>query len=75
MRAAMKCFTGLLLALLGATPERGRVDERSGELVYSLRRRTPQFKPWVFADGNYTVHIGEPPDRVTTLTGQRSRKR
>jgi len=50
------------------------VDERSGELVYSLRSRTPRFKPWAFAEGNYTVQIGEPPDRVTTLTGQRSRK-
>ena len=51
------------------------VDERSGEVVYSLRSRTPQFKPWGFAEGNYTVHIGEPPDRAKTLTGQRSRKR
>jgi hypothetical protein len=50
------------------------VDERSGELVYSLRSRTPRFKPWVFADGHYTVQIGEPSDRVATLTGQRSRK-
>ena len=62
-------------ALAGITnPVVRVVDERSGELVYSLRSRTPRFKPWVFADGNYTVQIGEPPDRVTTLTGQRSRK-
>jgi hypothetical protein len=50
------------------------VDERGGEVVYTLRARTPRFKPWVFAEGSYRVQIGEPPDRVITLTGQRSRK-
>ncbi len=47
------------------------IDDRTGELVYSLRVQTPRFKPWVFADGLYTIRIGEPPDRMTTLSGLR----
>ena len=50
------------------------VDERSGEVVYTLRARTKHFKPWVFAEGSYTVRIGEPPARMVTLRGQRSVK-
>ena len=46
-------------------------DERNGELVYMLRTTSARFKPWVFAEGTYTVHIGEPPSRMTTRTGQR----
>ena len=48
------------------------VDERSGEVIYTLRAKTPRFKPWVFADGSYTVRIGEPPARVKTLKHQQS---
>ena len=48
------------------------IDDRTGELVYSLRVQTPRFKPWVFADGLYTVRIGEPPDRMTTQSGLRA---
>jgi hypothetical protein len=47
------------------------IDERTGELVYALRVQSPRFKPWVFADGLYTVRIGEPPDRLTTQSGLR----
>jgi len=54
------------------TPVVQLVDERSGEVVYTLRAKTPRFKPWVFAGGSYRVQIGEPPDRLITLTGQRS---
>jgi flagellar basal body P-ring protein FlgI len=50
------------------------VDERSGEIVYTLRARTPRFKPWVFAEGSYTVKIGEPPARMKVLKAQRSAK-
>ena len=46
-------------------------DERSGELVYALRTKSARFKPWVFAEGIYTVRIGEPPARMTTRTGQK----
>ena len=50
------------------------VDERSGEVVYTLRARAPRFKPWVFAEGSYTVRIGDPPARMVTLRAQRSVK-
>ena len=50
------------------------VDERSGELVYTLRSRTARFKPWVFAEGSYTVKIGEPPARMKVLKAQHSVK-
>ena len=48
------------------------IDDRTGELVCSLRVQTPRFKPWVFADGLYTIRIGELPDRMTTQSGLRA---
>jgi len=57
-----------------ATPVVRVVEERSGEVIYTLRAKTPRFQPWVFAEGSSTVRIGEPPSRVLTLTGQRSRQ-
>jgi len=45
-------------------------DERNGELGYTLRTESARFKPWVFAEGTYTVRLGEPPARMTTRTGQ-----
>jgi hypothetical protein len=56
------------------TPVVQVVDERSGEVVYTLRARTARFKPWVFAEGSYTVRIGEPPAKMTILKAQRSVK-
>ena len=47
-------------------------DERNGEVVYTLRAKTPRFKPWVFADGTYTVTIGEPPVRLKQLLHQQA---
>jgi hypothetical protein len=47
------------------------VEERSGEVVYTLRTKTPRFRPWVFAEGSYTVRIGEPPARMKILKAQR----
>lgn len=35
-------------------------NAENGELVYAIRSTTPSFKPWVFADGTYTVKIGDP---------------
>ncbi|MFZ5833678.1 MAG: hypothetical protein ACOY3P_26630, partial [Planctomycetota bacterium] len=35
------------------------VDERTSELVYSLRVHGQSFEPKVFADGSYTVRVGE----------------
>jgi hypothetical protein len=57
-----------------ATPVLQVVDERTGEVVYTLRAKTPRFKPWVFAEGSYTVRIGEPPARMRILKAQRSAK-
>jgi len=37
------------------------------ELVYAIRSKTPAFKPWVFADGTYTVKLGDP-DTDTWMT-------
>ncbi|MCU0959691.1 MAG: alkaline phosphatase D family protein [Pirellulaceae bacterium] len=48
------------------------IDEATGELVYALRIQEAQFKPWVFAEGLYTVRIGQPPDRMTAHTGLRA---
>jgi hypothetical protein len=56
------------------TPVVQVVDERSGEVVYPLRSKTPCFKPGVFAEGSYTVMIGDPPARMKILNGQRSAK-
>jgi hypothetical protein len=35
-------------------------EEKSGELVYALRIRGDSFRPHVFAEGNYTVKVGDP---------------
>ena len=45
------------------------VYEATGELVYTLRIRGTTFKPKVFKDGLYTVHIGEQPGGMKTFTG------
>ncbi|HEV2292815.1 MAG TPA: alkaline phosphatase D family protein [Tepidisphaeraceae bacterium] len=39
------------------------IDERDGRLVYALRVRGESFEPFVFADGEYTVRIGQPASR------------
>jgi alkaline phosphatase D len=36
------------------------VEEASGEVVYTLRVRGAEFRPKVFAKGDYTVKVGEP---------------
>jgi alkaline phosphatase D len=36
------------------------IEERSGEVVYTLRIRGRSFRPHVFAAGTYTVRVGEP---------------
>jgi len=35
-------------------------DQDSGELLYALRARHSQFRPWVFRDGVFTVKMGDP---------------
>jgi len=49
-------------------------DERNGEVVYTLRAKTPRFRPWVFAEGRYTVTIGEPSARLKSLPHQQAVK-
>ncbi len=35
------------------------IDEADGEVVYTLRIQGSTFQPWVFAQGAYTVKVGE----------------
>ena len=45
------------------------IDESSGELVYALRIKGASFLPKVFAEGRYTILVGEQPDRMKKLSG------
>lgn len=46
------------------------IDEQSSEIVYTVRIDGRSFAPKVFADGKYTVKVGEPDaGKVTTVTG------
>jgi hypothetical protein len=37
-----------------------QVRDASGELVYAVRIKGTEFQPWVFADGEYEIKVGEP---------------
>ncbi|MBG31121.1 MAG: hypothetical protein CMI31_14150 [Opitutae bacterium] len=39
------------------------VEEKSGEVVYTLRIKGKSFRPKVFAKGKYTIHVGEGKNR------------
>ena len=39
------------------------MEEKSGEVVYTLRIKGNSFRPKVFAKGKYTVKVGEGDDR------------
>ena len=41
------------------------LDEKTGQVVYTLRIRGNSFRPKVFAKGKYTVKVGEGEDRKT----------
>lgn len=46
------------------------VNERSGEVVYTLRLADGEFTPKVFESGTYAIHVGEPgSDSLRTFTG------
>ncbi len=46
------------------------VEERSGEVLYTLRIAGRSFRPHVFATGSYTVRVGEPEtSRLKELRG------
>jgi len=50
-------------------------SEPDGEIVYTLRIKGKSFRPKVFAEGTYTIHVGEPgTDRGKTITGVPSLK-
>lgn len=48
------------------------IDEKSGEIVYTLRIRGIEFRPKVFHDGTYTIKVGDQMQRNRTLRGVRS---
>ena len=44
---------------------RGALAEATGEILYTVRSRTPSFTPRVYAPGKYTVKAGkDKPDAV-----------
>jgi PhoD-like phosphatase len=46
------------------------IDEKGGEVIYTLRIKGTEFRPKVFARGNYTVKVGEQGTaRLKTITG------
>jgi hypothetical protein len=46
------------------------ISEATGQAVYTLRIRGTSFTPRVFADGEYTVIVGEPgTERVEVISG------
>ncbi len=46
------------------------IDERDGEIVYTLRIKGTKFQPKVFHEGKYTVKVGEQSiDVMQTITG------
>ena len=36
------------------------VEEKTGEIVYTVRAKGETFRPKVFAAGAYTIRVGEP---------------
>ena len=49
-------------------------NESTGKLVYALRLEGNTVRPWVFAEGTYTVQIGDPDvDKWREFKGQRMR--
>ncbi len=46
------------------------IEEASLETVYTLRINGDSFRPWVFSEGSYTVHIGDQDnENMQTLSG------
>ena len=50
------------------------IEESTGELVYALRTKGTSFRPKVFAEGRYTIQIGDQPDRMKKLAGIQAAK-
>ncbi len=70
--------TGYLPELVfegGSDPVVQVSEEATGEILYTVRVQGNRFQPRVYADGNYTIKIGDDkPDRVT-FSGQQSKER
>ncbi|MBL7115083.1 MAG: hypothetical protein ISS35_04900 [Kiritimatiellae bacterium] len=45
------------------------INEKSNEIVYTLRISGTTFRPKVFAEGTYTIKVGEMPGKMKTLKG------
>jgi hypothetical protein len=45
------------------------IDERNGEILYTVRAGGPSFQPRVYAPGKYTIKIGRDRPEVEILTG------
>ena len=45
------------------------VEEKTGEVVYTLRAKSNSWQPKVFAEGNYTVHISDGGEKKVTKSG------
>ncbi|TWU30574.1 alkaline phosphatase D family protein [Novipirellula artificiosorum] len=45
------------------------VEERTNEVLYTRRIQGTQYRPKVFAEGSYTLRVGEQPDEMKSLTG------
>lgn len=51
------------------------IDQADGELVYAIRLAENEVEPWVFADGDYTVMLGDPDaDQWITKRDQKPHK-
>jgi hypothetical protein len=48
------------------------IDESSGQVVYTLRIKGDEFRPKVFAEGTYTVIVGDQKDKINRLKGLKS---
>ncbi len=48
------------------------IEEKSGEIVYTLRIKGTEFRPKVFEDGTYTIIVGDQGRRQETLTKVRA---
>jgi hypothetical protein len=48
------------------------IDESSKQVIYTLRIKGDQFRPKVFAEGSYTVIVGDQQNKVKKLKGLKS---
>ena len=72
LRAEFDRARAAILKITGqADPVVSVINEKSGEVVYTLRIKGTSYRPKVFSKGAYTIRVGEG-KRVKTLKGIRS---